>query len=46
MIMHLYKIKVQPIAKKKKYTFHPVSAGTGSTMPRLGDANTHAPHMC
>ena len=43
-----YKIKTQSIANRqsKKYVLYSVSAQTKFTMPRLGDANTHAPHMC
>ncbi len=43
-----YKIKAQSTANKrnKKFSHHPVSALTLFTMPRLGDANTHASHMC
>ncbi len=32
--------------QSKKYILHSVRALTLSTMPRLGDANTHASHMC
>ena len=32
--------------KKFRFLPYPVSAGIRPTMPRLGDANTHASHMC
>ena len=41
-----HKIQVYPTDKLKIWHFYSVSVQTRHTLPRLGDANTHASHMC